>query len=89
MCVIGTTLTLLVKVKAMQNTMVRRKKPLIAIDDSANSFKTTKYTSFTGNEPLIKLDDLAAHKEKCLMQKLFNMVILVNLMVLISIVLCT
>ena len=77
------------KVKAMQNTMVRRKKPLIAIDDSATKVKMTQYTSFTGNEPRITLDDLATHKEKSLMQKLFNMVILVNLMVLISIVLCT
>ena len=77
------------KVKAMQNTMVSRKKPLIAIDDSATKVKTTQYTSLTGNEPLITLDDLATHKEKRLIQKLFNMVILVNLMVLISIVLCT
>ncbi|MCP4610831.1 MAG: hypothetical protein GY845_19150 [Planctomycetes bacterium] len=73
----------------MQNTMVRRKKPLIARDDSATKVKTTQYTSSTGNEPLITLDDLASHKVKLLMQKLFNMVILVNLMVLISIVLCT
>ncbi len=73
----------------MQSTMVRRKKPLISIDDSATKIKTTQYTSFTGNEPLITLDDLANHKVKLLMQKLFNMVILVNLMVLISIVLCT
>ena len=73
----------------MQDTMVRRKKPLIAVDDSASKVKTTQYISFTGNESLITLDDLAYHKVTLLMQKLFNMVILVNLMVLISIVLCT
>ena len=73
----------------MQNTMVRRKKPLIAIDDSATKVKTTQYTSLTGNEPLITLDDLVSHKVKLVKQKLFDMVILVNLMVLISIVLCT
>jgi len=76
------------KVKIMQNTMVR-KKPLIAIDDSATEVKTTQFTSFIGNEPLITLDDLTTHKEKHLMQKLFNMVIVVNLTVLISIILCT
>jgi len=73
----------------MQSTMANKKEPLIAIDDSATKVKTTQYTSFTGNEPLITLDDLATHKEKRLMRKLLIMIIVVNLIVLISIILCT
>ena len=73
----------------MQNTMVREKKPLIAINDYPTKVETTQGTTFTENEPLITLDDLATHKEKCLMRKLLMMVIVVNLIVLVSIVLCT
>jgi hypothetical protein len=73
----------------MQGTMVTKSKPLIAIDDFPAKVKTTQDTSFTENELLITLDDLATHKEKCLMRKLLIMVIVVNLIVLISIVLCT
>ena len=73
----------------MQNTMVREEKPLIAIEDSPTKVKTTQGTTFTENEPLITLDDLVTHKEKRLVRKLLMMVIVVNLIVLVSIVLCT
>jgi len=73
----------------MQNTMAKEKEPLIAIDDYLTKVKTAQGTSFTKNEPLITLDNLAAHKEKRLMRKLLIMVIVVNLLVLISIILCS
>ena len=73
----------------MQKTMVRRTKPLIAIDDSDTKVKITQYTSFTGNELLITLDDLVTLKEKRLMQTFFSILILINLIVLLSIVLNT
>ena len=73
----------------MQDTMANKKKPLIAIDDLTTKVKTTQDASFTENEPLITLDDWAAHNEKRLMRKLLIMVIVVNLLVLISIILCT
>ena len=73
----------------MQDTMANKKEPLIAIDDYYTNVKATQGTSFTGNEPLITLDDLAAHQEKCLMRTLLIMVIVVNLLVLISIILCS
>ena len=73
----------------MQNTMVTESEPLIAIDDFSSKVKTTQDTLFTGNEPLITLDDLAVHKEKRLMRTLLIMVIMVNLLVLISIILCS
>ena len=73
----------------MQDTMAKIKKPLIATDDYSTKVKTTQDTLFTGNEPLISLDDLAAHEEKRLMRKLLVMVIVVNMLVLISIILCS
>ncbi len=73
----------------MQDTMVTESEPLIAIDDFPTKVKTTQDTLFTGNEPLISLDDLAAHEEKRLMRKLLVMVIVVNMLVLISIILCS
>ena len=73
----------------MQDTMAKIKEPLIATDDYSTKVKTTQGTSFTGVEPLITLDDLAAHQEKRLMRKLLIMVIVVNLLVLISIILCS
>ena len=73
----------------MQDTMADKKEPLIAIDGFPNKIKTTQGTIFTENEPLITLDDLVAHKEKSLMRKLLIVVIVVNLIVLISIILCT
>ena len=73
----------------MQDTMANKKKPLIAIDDFTTKVKTTQDASFTENEPLITFDDWAAHNEKRLMRKLLIMVIVVNLLVLISIILCT
>ena len=73
----------------MQDTMVTKSKPLIAIDDFPAKVKTTQDTTFTENEQLITLDDLVTHKEKRLMRKLLIMVIVVNLMVLISIILFT
>ena len=73
----------------MQDTMANKKKPLIAIDDFPTKVKATQDASFTENEPLITLDDWAAHNEKRLMPKLLIMVIVVNLIVLISIILWT
>ena len=73
----------------MQDTMAKIKEPLIATDDYSTKVKTTQGTSFTGDEPLITLDDLVAHQEKRLMRKLLIMVIVVNLLVLISIILCS
>ncbi|MHC4594831.1 MAG: hypothetical protein ACYS19_07790 [Planctomycetota bacterium] len=73
----------------MQDTMVTKSKPLIAIDDFPAKVKTTQDTTFTENEQLITLDDLVTHMEKRLMRKLLIMVIVVNLMVLISIILFT
>ena len=73
----------------MQNTMVMEKEPLIAIDDLPTKVKITHNRLLTGNEPLITLGDLATHKEQRLMRKLLIMVIVFNLIVLISIVLCT
>ena len=73
----------------MQDTMVTKSKPLIAIDDSPTKVKTRQDTSFTENEPLITIDDLATYEEKRLMRKLLIMVIVVNLIVLISIILFT
>ena len=71
----------------MQDTMAKIKEPLIVTEDYSTKVKTTQGTSFTGNEPLITLDDLAAHQEKRLMRKLLIMVIVVNLLVLVSIIL--
>jgi hypothetical protein len=48
-----------------------------------------QYTKVIKKELLITIDDLAVHKQKHLMQKLLIMVIGVNLMVLLSIILCT
>jgi hypothetical protein len=73
----------------MQDTMANKKKPLIAIDDFPTKVKATQDASFTENETLITLHDWAAHNEKRLMPKLLIMVIVVNLIVLISIILCT
>ena len=73
----------------MQDTVAKKKGPLIAIGDFPAKVKTTQGTTFTENEPLITLDDLATHKEKRLMRELLIMVIVVNLIVLISIILCT
>ena len=72
----------------MQNTMVTEKKPLIAIDGSATKVETAEKTTFPESEKLITLDDLAAHKEKRLMRKLIIMVVVVNVIVLVSIILC-
>jgi len=73
----------------MQDTMANIKEPLIATDDYSTNVKTTQGTSFTGDEPLITLDELVAHEEKRLMRTLLIMVIVVNLLVLISIILCS
>lgn len=73
----------------MQDTLANIKEPLVARDDFPTRVKTTQDTSFTENEPIITLDNLAAHKEKRLMRKLLIMVIVVNLLVLISIILCS
>ncbi len=73
----------------MQDTMANKKEPLIATDDFPTKVKTTQGTTFTENESLITLGDLATHEEKRLMRKLLIMVIVVNLIVLLSIILCT
>ena len=73
----------------MQDTMANKKEPLIAIDRLPTKAKTMQGITFTENESLITLDDSAAHKEKRLMRKLLIMIVVVNLIVLISIILCT
>jgi hypothetical protein len=73
----------------MQDTMAKEKEPLIAIDDYPTRIKTTQGISFTENVPLITLDELVTLQEKRLMRKLLILVILVNLLVLISIILCS
>lgn len=45
-------------------------------------------TTITGREPLIAMDDAATYEQQPLMQELLDIVILVNLIVLISIILC-
>ncbi len=44
-------------------------------------------TAITGREPLIAMDDLT-YEQQPLMQELLGMVIVVNLIVLVSIILC-
>ncbi|MHC4244762.1 MAG: hypothetical protein ACYS3N_06940 [Planctomycetota bacterium] len=73
----------------MQNTMVTESEPLIAIDDFPARIETTQDTSAAENTQLITIDDLADYKQKILMKKILIMVIVVNMIVLISIVLCT
>ena len=73
----------------MQESMVTESDPLIAIDDFPATIKTTQDTSATENEKLFTIDDLAVYKHKFLMKKILIMVIFVNVIVLISIVLCT
>ena len=73
----------------MQESMVTESEPLIAIDDLPIKIKTTQNTSFSENEQLITIDDLAVYKHKFLMKKILIMVIVVNVIVFISIVLCT
>jgi hypothetical protein len=68
--------------------MATKSKPLIAIDAFPPKIKTTKNTSATEDEQFLTIDDLAAHKQKILMKKILLMVIVVNLIVLISIILC-
>lgn len=77
------------KVKAMQDTMVTKSKPLIVRDDFPTKVMTTQDTTFAENEPIITIDDLVTLNEKRLMRNLLFMVIVVNLIVLISIILCT
>ena len=73
----------------MQKTMAGKKEPLIAIDSFSTKAKATQGITLTENESLITLEDLIAHKEKRLTRTLLILVIVVNLMVLISIILCT
>ena len=73
----------------MQDTMANINEPLIAIDDFPTKVKTTQDSSLTEKEPLIALDVLPAHQVESLMRKLLIMVIVVNLLVLISIILCS
>ena len=45
-------------------------------------------TTITGSKPLIAKNDLATYEQQPLMQKLLDIVIVVNLLVLVSIILC-
>jgi len=46
-------------------------------------------TKVIEKEPQITIDDLAAHKQELLMRKFLIIVILINLLALVSIILCT
>jgi len=48
-----------------------------------------KHPTTTKEKPQITIDDLATHREKSFMKKLLVIVIVVNIIVLISIALCT
>ena len=72
----------------MQDAMAKIKEPLIAKEDYSTKVKTTQGTSFTESELLITLDELVTLQEKRLMRKLLIMVIVVNMLVLVSIILC-
>lgn len=72
----------------MQNTMVSKSKPSIVIDAFPPKIKTTQDTSCTEDEQFLTIEDLAAYKQKILMKKILLMVIFVNLIVLMSIILC-
>ena len=45
-------------------------------------------TTITGDKSLIAKDDLATYEQQPLMQELLDIVIVVNLLVLVSIILC-
>ena len=68
--------------------MVTEREPLIAIDDLPIKIKTPQGTSAAEKEQLLTIDDLAAYKQNILMKKILITVIVVNVIVLISIVLC-
>lgn len=72
----------------MQETMVTEREPLIAIEDLPIKIKTPQGTSAEEKEQLLTIDDLADYKQKILMKKILIMVVVVNLIVLISILLC-
>ncbi len=72
----------------MQEAMVTESEPLIAIGDFPPRIETTQDTSAAENEQLLTIDDLAVYKHKILMKKILIMVIVVNVIVFISIVLC-
>ena len=72
----------------MQNTMVTESEPLIAIGDLPIKIKTPQGTSAAEKEQLLTIDDLAEYKQKILMKKILLMAIVVNVIVLISIILC-
>jgi t-SNARE complex subunit (syntaxin) len=69
--------------------MVTESEPLVAIDDVPAETNTTQDTSATENEQLLTIDISAAYKQKLLMKKILILIIIVNLVVLISIILCT
>ena len=73
----------------MQDTMVTESEPLIAIDDFPAKVNTTQDTSAAESEQLLTIDDLAVYKQKILMKNILILVIVVNLIVFISIILCT
>ena len=69
--------------------MVTEREPLIAIEDLPIKTNTPQGTSAGEKEQLLTLDDLTVHKQKILMKKILILVIVVNMIVLISIALCT
>ena len=72
----------------MQDTTVTKSEPLITTDDFSSEAKITQDTTVIEKEFLITFDDLVAHKQKLLLWKLLIIVIVVNLLVLVSIILC-
>jgi hypothetical protein len=73
----------------MRDSVANKQEPLIVMDDYHTNVNTTHDTSFTESEPLITLDELLAQEEKRLMRKLLIMIIVVNLLALVSIILCS
>lgn len=67
----------------------RKGEPLISADDYPCKAKKTQDITVAENEPIVTIDDVIDHKKKLLMRKLLIIVILVNLLVLISIIVCT
>ncbi|MBW7989782.1 MAG: hypothetical protein FVQ84_07185 [Planctomycetes bacterium] len=56
--------------------------------DTLGRVKAMQKTTITGREPLIAMDDSATYEQQPLMQELLDIVILVNLIVLVSIIMC-
>jgi hypothetical protein len=72
----------------MQDAMLTKSKQLIAADNFQAGEKTSHEGSDAQAERKLTLADLAAHKQKILSKKVLILVILINLAVLVSIILC-